>query len=330
MAGFFGKKAGKPADYCKQARDAVTVFEKGTTNAKSLDKANAALLASVGGLRATLVEAGEDTAGIVAVAKEVFAAELLGALIGNLQHFDLEVKKEVTLFFSQLVRRSAPTEASAVDHLAAQPTILATLCTLYDTDTTTNCGSMLRDCAAYEPLVDYLLSQGSVWEFFTYTESANFDVQSDAFATFRELLTVHKAMVAEFLETNYDKFFDEYTKLLSSTNYVTRRMSLKLLGELLLDRANFNIMSKYISDLENLKRVMNLLRDKSKNIQFEAFHVFKVFVANPNKPAAVTHILVKNRDKLVQFLSSFQNEKEDDQFTEEKAFLLKQIQGLTE
>lgn len=35
-------------------------------------------------------------------------------------------------------------------------------------------------------------------------------------------------------------------------------------------------MTKYISKPENLKLMMNLLRDKSPNIQFEAFHVFKV------------------------------------------------------
>lgn len=89
--------------------------------------------------------------------------------------------------------------------------------------------------------------------------------------------------------------------MLHSTNYVTRRQSLKvptthffvliwqfshsptmggsyfqLLGELLLDRANFSVMTKYISEPENLKLMMNMLRDKSRNIQFEAFHVFKV------------------------------------------------------
>jgi len=37
-------------------------------------------------------------------------------------------------------------------------------------------------------------------------------------------------------------------------------------------------MTKYISKPENLKLMMNLLRDKSRNIQFEAFHVFKVCV----------------------------------------------------
>lgn len=35
-------------------------------------------------------------------------------------------------------------------------------------------------------------------------------------------------------------------------------------------------MAKYVTNAENLKLLMNLLRDKSKNIQYEAFHVFKV------------------------------------------------------
>ena len=51
----------------------------------------------------------------------------------------------------------------------------------------------------------------------------------------------------------------------------------QLLGELLLDRYNFSVMTKYITNTDNLKQQMNLLKEKSKNIQFEAFHVFKVF-----------------------------------------------------
>ena len=78
------------------------------------------------------------------------------------------------------------------------------------------------------------------------------------------------------METNYEKFFANYQKLLNSENYVTRRQSLKLLGELLLDRYNFTVMTRYISNPENLKLMMNMLREKSRNIQFEAFHVFKV------------------------------------------------------
>jgi hypothetical protein len=44
----------------------------------------------------------------------------------------------------------------------------------------------------------------------------------------------------------FSQVFTRYNKLLVSENYVTRRQSLKLLGEILLDRANFEIMMKYI------------------------------------------------------------------------------------
>ena len=68
-------------------------------------------------------------------------------------------------------------------------------------------------------------------------------------------------------------------------------------------------MTTYIGNAENLKLMMNMLRDKSKNIQFEAFHVFKVFVANPNKPKPVFEILDKNKDKLLSFLQNFHTER---------------------
>ena len=56
----------------------------------------------------------------------------------------------------------------------------------------------------------------------------------------------------------------------------------------MLDRHNFTVMTKYITNPENLKLMMNLLRDKSRNIQFEAFHVFKVslsFAVSPGSDA---------------------------------------------
>lgn len=74
------------------------------------------------------------------------------------------------------------------------------------------------------------------------------------------------------------QFFLKYNTLLVSPNYVTKRQSIKLLGEILLDRANYNIMLAYVDSPDHLKLTMNLLRDKSKNIQYEAFHVFKVFI----------------------------------------------------
>ncbi|MGH0191647.1 UNVERIFIED_CONTAM: hypothetical protein FKN15_068125 [Acipenser sinensis] len=145
---------------------------------------------------------------------------------------------------------------------------------------------MLRECLRHEPLARTILFSEQLYNFFRYVELSTFDIASDAFASFKDLLTRHKIMCADFLETNYDRVFTEYEKLLHSENYVTKRQSLKLLGELLLDRHNFTVMTKYISRPENLKLMMNMLRDNSRNIQFEAFHVFKI-LETPPPPAPV-------------------------------------------
>lgn len=85
-------------------------------------------------------------------------------------------------------------------------------------------------------------------------------------------------MVARYLATNFDLFFSRYHKVLvQSDSYVTKRQSIKLLGEILLDRANYNVMTQYVDSGEHLKLCMNLLRDDRKMVQYEGFHVFKVF-----------------------------------------------------
>ena len=55
----------------------------------------------------------------------------------------------------------------------------------------------------------------------------------------------------------------------------------------------------------------------------------QVFVANPNKPKPILDILLRNQDKLIDFLSKFHNDRTDDeQFNDEKAYLIKQIKEL--
>ena len=55
----------------------------------------------------------------------------------------------------------------------------------------------------------------------------------------------------------------------------------------------------------------------------------QVFVANPNKSVAVQRILINNRDRLLKFLPRFLEDRtEDDQFTDEKSFLVRQVELL--
>ncbi len=275
---------------------------------------------------------------------------LVDALVALLPKLRFETRKDAAAVFNALVRHPVgPDERlPLVDHLAAASaeslrTILVAseLCRSQSTaagdgpdpalvSAVLAYGTMLREIARYEPLCRLLLFSPEFPRMFEYLQLPTFEIASDAAASFREMLTRHKRLTVEYLERNHDAFFGAYNAMLERGNYVTRRQSLKLLGELLLDRANVASMMRYIGGVENLCLMMNLLRDEARSIQFEAFHVFKVFVANPNKPAPVLSILRKNREKLIGYLANFQNDREEEQFVEEKAMLTRLLEQMGE
>lgn len=267
---------------------------------------------------------------IVALTSEIMKSELIEVMINNLHELEFEARKHACSVFNSIIRREIQGAFPVVVHLSKKKSLMCDLIHGYSNyDIALSCGSMLRECIRFETLAKTILYDNMFYELFKYVDQNNFEIASDAFLTFRELLTTHKTAVAEFLESNYTPFFKAYKSLLRSENYVTRRQSVRLLGELLLDRSNFSTMSEYISKQENLKTMMRLLRDK-RNIQYEAFHVFKVFVANPHKPQAIKDILLDNKKQLITFLTNFQKDREveDEQFKEEKTLLIKTIQAL--
>lgn len=342
----FGKSTKSAIDLVKSLHDALLIIEKG--DSKKLEKASEDVSKSLVSIKNLLYgtndqqreqshhshshhqnESQTDIA-VAQLAQEIYNTNLLSILINNLTRIEFEAKKDVAQIFNNILRRQIGTRSPTVEYICTKPDIIFTLIRGYEKhEIALNCGSMLRECARYDALAKIVLYSQDFYHFFRYVEVSTFDIASDAFSTFKELLTRHKQLSAEFLEQQYDQFFTYYQKLLNSDNYVTKRQSLKLLGELLLDRHNFTIMTRYISCPDNLKLMMNLLKDKSRNIQFEAFHVFKVFVANPNKPRPIADILLRNKDKLVDFLSKFQTDRfEDEQFNDEKNYLINRIRDL--
>lgn len=201
---------------------------------------------------------------------------------------------------------------------------------------------------------------GVFWKFFEWIDKALFEISADAFNTFRvilhtiptslqnyiptnhplhdiltfwpsqDILTKHKRLSSHFLLTNYDRFvraFHQY--FITSPSYVTKRQSLQLLSGLLLERVNYTFMQRYVESADHLKAAMQLLRDDRRMINYEGFHVFKVFVANPQKSPAVQKILITNRDRLLRFLPTFLDDRRDDaQFEDEKAYLIRMIEQL--
>ena len=329
----FGRSQKSPQDLVRSLKESLANMQQYEKDEKKYTKAAEEVSKTLVSIKQILYGTNDQepqTELVAQLAQEMYNCNMIQVLIHNLDRIDFEGKKDVAQIFSNLLRRQIGTRNPTVEYICTRNEILLTLMKGYENqEIALNCGMMLRECARHEPLAKSMLSSDAFFNFFSYVEVSTFDIASDAFSTFKELLTRHKIMCADFLEQNYEKVFTAYQSLLHSENYVTRRQALKLLGELLLDRHNFTTMTRYISNPENLKLMMNMLKEKSRNIQFEAFHVFKVFVANPNKPKPILDILVRNREKLIDFLTKFNTDRTDDeQFNDEKAYLIKQIKEL--
>mmetsp|Transcript_16710 Transcript_16710/g.27723 ORF Transcript_16710/g.27723 Transcript_16710/m.27723 type:complete len:476 (-) Transcript_16710:36-1463(-) len=214
-------------------------------------------------------------------------------------------------------------------------------------------GTMFRSCIKHLVMYETLVSTTENVERFvfpfldTYVHSPNFDCASDAMDSLKLILTggadgetdqdlqyARYQQAATFLERDYEQIWDQRfnAKLLSgpTSNYLIRRMALQILATVLLTRANYKIMVKYIANKNNLIFVMYLLRDKSPHITLDAFHVFKIFVANPNKPPEIIKILADNKVKLCTYLEGLHKEKEskDTQFRDEKALVISTIEAM--
>uniref|UniRef100_A0A8C9FTP3 Calcium binding protein 39 like n=1 Tax=Pavo cristatus TaxID=9049 RepID=A0A8C9FTP3_PAVCR len=121
--------------------------------------------------------------------------------------------------------------------------------------------------------------------------------------SFHSVLTEHLKLEIGIL------IFEDYEKLLHSENYVTKRQSLKVKYNFLLGLQSSALSTKSKTE------------GKQQHTQ--------VFVASPNKTQPIVEILLKNQPKLIEFLSNFQKERTDDeQFTDEKNYLIKQIRDL--
>ncbi|ESQ55700.1 hypothetical protein EUTSA_v10025583mg [Eutrema salsugineum] len=346
MKGLFKSKPRSPADIVRLTRDLLPYTDRSVSfpdlkESKREEKV-AELNKSLRDLKVILYgnsEAEPVAEACAQLTQEFFKGDTLRRLITSLPNLNLEARKEATQVVANLQRQQVKSRLIASDYLESNIDLMDILVEGFEnTDMALHYGTMFRECIRHQVVAKYVLDSEHVKKFFYYIQIPNFDIAADAAATFKELLTRHKSTVAAFLTKNENWFFADYnSKLLESSNYITRRQATKLLGDILLDRSNSAVMTKYVSSMDNLRILMNLLRESSKSIQIEAFHVFKLFVANQNKPSDIINILVANRNKLLRLLADIKldNDTEDEvererfeRFEADKAQVVREIASL--
>ena len=194
-------------------------------------------------------------------------------------------------------------------------------------------GIMIRDASRFSKIVEHILKDDLVYMLFPVMASGNFDVSSDAFQTMREVLTNHKDVSAPWLSKNFDKFFSRYMGPLQSPtedSYVIVRQSLSVLSGILLDRQFMDTMLQFVNREDFLKSILVLMSNESKAVKYEAFHVFKIFAANPQKPPKVAKILSLNYNRILRLLDQIENDRLDDnEFRQDKKAVVGKLEMLS-
>ncbi|KAJ7960285.1 putative Calcium-binding protein [Quillaja saponaria] len=334
MKCLFKQKPRTPLELMRHTRELLIYVDKNTeTREHKREEKMSDLSKAILEIRTVLFGNGESEPNRDACAqltREFYREDTLRLLIICLPKLNLGARQDATHAIANLQRQRVNNQLIASHYLEQNIDLMDILIPGYeDDDIALYYGAISRECIRHQSLARYVLESEHMKKFFVYIQNPNFDIASDAAATFKELLTRHKSTVAEFLSRDYEWFFQEYnSQLLESPSYITRRQAIKLLGDMLLDRSNSAVMVRYVSSLDNMRILMNLFRDSNKTIQLETFHVFKLFVANQNKPPEIVSILVANRSKLLRFLGNFNIDKAHEQLEADKALVMKEISSL--
>lgn len=264
------------------------------------------------------------------LAQELYASDCLYHLIQNMRKLDFDLRKDVVILFLTLLRRKIGNDLPTVDYLVHQkPEILVLLMKSPEhQNVALVCGQILRDCAKFEVINRFILYHPLFWNSFKYAQILIFEIATDVFVTLQQLLTTHKKLVSEFLGKNCEQITSNINQLMKSENYVTKRQSVRLLSELVMQKLNHIFLMYYFDDTTSLKVVMLLLSDKLKNVQMEGFHIFKFFVAKPKKSQKVLDILIKNKENFIHFFNNFDVSGVGSNIVEERDYIMGEIQKL--
>lgn len=269
----------------------------------------------------------------------MYRADFFYELLVHFSDLEFEARKEVMLIFSICLRYSKDNKLVTVDYLVSQPrtvnhmlrTVELALQKKGAHDLFLAVGNMIIECIKYEQLCRIILKDPQLWKFFDFVRLYYFEISTESLQILNAAFTTHPKLVSkEFFsqESNMTKFIQNINKLMAHGSYVTKRQSTKLLASLIVVRSNNQLMNAYINSPENLKLIMILMTDKSKNLQHEAFNVFKVMVANPRKSKPVSDILIKNREKLLKYFETFGTDYQDSTFLDERDFIIQEIESL--
>lgn len=199
---------------------------------------------------------------------------MMDRLIECLEDLDLNTKNNIVYILCAIIE-----DEYGRHFLIAYPEILNDLFGKYKDDRVgLHVGHVIKSCLQYRELVKEIYDTGLWYTLLNcVTHDCCFELGASALMNVNELLHSFPDVTKEFLLQNDNNsiFFDKYSNMLNSTNYMICRLSLTYLYRLL--SGSVEIRRLYVSDSANLNTITKLSMFRSQQIRCIALRILDWF-----------------------------------------------------
>lgn len=218
-------------------------------------------------------------------------------ILMNINIFEFEDRKHLMQFIVELYTQFKEVIEDTLDHKKGE--VVSTLVGKYEMQgMSTFIGQILRLYTKSNKLIDAYLNLEILGKLTQLITNPDFNVQSDAYETFKEVLLYDRGeepcpTFEQFLINNYVELFKLFDLLENDPNYFSKREGLKTQYMLLV--RNETLRKFYTGDKERLKAIMVTVLNQNKGIQYEAFLLLSLFILMPLENEAVKYTIKMNK-----------------------------------
>jgi hypothetical protein len=237
-------------------------------------------------------------------------------ILVNMNIFEFEDRKHMMQFIVDIYTQFKEVIEDALEHRKVE--VVSALINKYEIQgMSTFIGQILRLYTKSNKLIDAFLSLDVLGRLVKLITNPDFNIQSDAYETFKEVLLYDRGedanpMFEQFLIDNYSELFKLFDLLENDPNYFSKREGLKT--QYMLLARNETLRKYYTADKERLKGIMVTVLNQNKGIQYEAFLLLSLFILMPHETEAVRYTLKMNRGQLSDLIKNFQQDRDEADF----------------
>jgi len=202
---------------------------------------------------------------------ELFAQDIITKIIETLPSLEFETCKDAVHVVNYLIKEK---NSQSVAVLKKDPRLMNTLAdSCSNVHIAIHCNSILRNCICDDDLLATFFTN-SYDKFVEHVQISTFDVASNNFTTLKTALLRDPVITGNFFNSNEDKIISSFNALFRSKNQVTKRTSVKLIGELLEEKNNSSTRAAFVKNEESCKLVCELLTGKAKALGLNMLAIF--------------------------------------------------------